>query len=259
MNCVGALHCHGHRIAWDALHAREGARLLKLPSYPWQSKRFWNETQEAAEDLHYHPVHPLLGQPVSGVHPTWEVELSTTALPFLADHQVQGSILLPGAVYVEMALAAANATYGSADYSVDNLALHRALILDDTCDPVLRTTLNQDTGTVEFAAFTATAAGDVKWTITATAELNTLVSSPDRTATPRAGAEPATTIDGDEFYSRAHEPSDSPTVTHSRPSPISRQETAGRRPNLAHLGADRRRTRRLPVPPGADRRRLPDH
>ncbi len=203
MNCLGALHCHGHRIAWHALHAREGARLLKLPSYPWQSKRFWNETQEAAEDLHYHPVHPLLGQSVSGVHPTWEVELSTTGLPFLADHQVQGSILLPGAAYIEMALAAANATYGSVDYSVDNLTFHRALILDDTCDPVLRTTLNQDTGTVEFAAFTATAAGDVKWTITATAELNTLVSSPDRTAT-RAGVEPATTIDGDEFYSRAH-------------------------------------------------------
>ena len=73
MNCVGALHCHGHDIAWEALHPRAGARLVKLPSYPWQSKRFWYETEEAAEDLHYHPVHPLLGQPVSAVHPTWEV------------------------------------------------------------------------------------------------------------------------------------------------------------------------------------------
>ena len=96
------------------------------------------------------------------------------AIPFLADHQVQESTLVPGAVYIEIALAAAKAIYGSTDYSVDDLVLLRALILDDTCDPVLGTTLNRDVGTLEFAAFTATAGGDVKWTITATAELNTL-------------------------------------------------------------------------------------
>jgi acyl transferase domain-containing protein len=202
MNCVGALHCHGYPIAWDALYPQHAARLLKLPPYPWQSKRYWNETQEAAEDLHYNPIHPLLGQPVSGVHPTWEVELSTATTPFLADHQVQGSTLVPGAVYIEMALAAAEATYGSTDYSVDNLALLRATILDETCDPVLRTTLNRDTGALEFAALTATTGGDVKWTITATAELNTLTRPPDSATTPRH-AKPVTTIDHDEFYTRA--------------------------------------------------------
>ncbi|HUB56363.1 MAG TPA: type I polyketide synthase [Mycobacterium sp.] len=202
MNCVGALHCDGHSITWDALYPREPARLVKLPLYPWQSKRFWNETQEAAEDLHYNPIHPLLGQPVSGVHPTWEVELSTGTLPLLADHQVQGSSLVPGAFYIEMSLAAAEATYGSADYSVDDLTLQRALILDDTCDPVLRTTLNRDAGTLEFAALTAGAGGDVKWTVTATAALNTLVNS-SGCADTRSGAEPVTTIGGDEFYTRA--------------------------------------------------------
>jgi acyl transferase domain-containing protein/acyl carrier protein len=202
MSCVGALHCHGYPIAWDALYPRQRARLLNLPLYPWQSKRFWNETQEAAEDLHYNPVHPLLGQPVGGVHPTWEVELSTASAPFLADHQVQGSTLVPGAVYIEMALAAAKATYGSADYSVDNLTLQHALILDEICDPILRTTLNRDAGTLEFAAFTARAAGDVKWTITATAELNTL-ARPPHPADVSGDTERVTTIDGDEFYARA--------------------------------------------------------
>ncbi|WP_375481269.1 type I polyketide synthase, partial [uncultured Mycobacterium sp.] len=201
MNCVGALHCHGHPIAWDALFPRQGARPIKLPLYPWQAKRFWNETQEAAEDLHYKPVHPLLGQSVSAVHPTWEVELSTAIAPFLADHQVQGSALVPGAVFIEMALAAGEAAYGSTDHRVDNLTLHRALILDDTCDPILRTTLNPDTGTLEFAAFTATAGGDLKWTITATAELNTLSRSPARGDAPK-DAEPVTMLSGDEFYAR---------------------------------------------------------
>lgn len=203
MNCVGALHCHGHRIAWGALYPGGGARLLKLPGYPWQSKRFWNETQEAVEDLHYNPIHPLLGQPVSAVHPTWEVELSTAMAPFLADHQVQGSTVVPGAAFVEMALAAAQTSYGSSNHCVDNLVLKRALILDETCDPVLRTTLNQDTGTLEFAAFTATRDGELQWAITATAELNTRprTSGPGRTDTAQDG-ELVTTLSGEEFYDR---------------------------------------------------------
>ena len=229
MNCVGALHCHGHPIAWDALYPRAGARLLKLPSYPWQSKRFWNENPEAAEDLHYHPVHPLLGQPVSAVHPTWEAELSTAIVPFLADHQVQGSTVVPGAVFIEMALAAGKAAYGSTDHSVANLTLRRALILDETCDPMLRTTLNRDTGALEFAAFTATAGGDLKWTITATAELNALSRSPDRARYPkwRRARSPQLTATSS---TPAPEPSGSPTVTHSRPSPASLPEMAGRQP-----------------------------
>lgn len=201
MNCVGALHSNGHTVAWEKLYPRGGARLLKLPTYPWQSKRFWNETQEAAEDLHYNPVHPLLGQPVSAVHPTWEAELSITAAPFLGDHQVQGSTIVPGAVFIEMALAAAQEAYGSTDHCVENLVLKRAVILDDTCDPILRTTLNQDTGALEFAAFTATADGDVKWTVTATAELNMLPSSSTRNDIPQ-DAELITTLTGEEFYAR---------------------------------------------------------
>ncbi len=201
MNCVGALHCHGYPIAWDALHPRQGARLLKLPLYPWQTKRYWNETQEAAEDLYYNPVHPLLGQTVSAVHPTWEIELSTASIPFLADHRMQGSVLFPGAGYIEMALAAGEAAYGSADLSVDNLTLRRALILDETCDPVLRTTLNQDTGMLEFAAFTATSGGDLRWTITATAELNKLPKSPARVDIHDCTGN-VSTIDGDGFYAR---------------------------------------------------------
>lgn len=199
LSAVGELHCHGHHVAWDALNPADGARLLKLPSYPWQTKRYWNDTQEATELLFYKPVHPLLGQAVSAVHPTWEAELSTVLNPFLADHRVQGSVVLPGAVYIEMALAAARETYGS-NHSVDNLVLQRAVILDDTSDPLLRTTLNKDDGTLEFAAFTANADGDLRWAITATAELNMLPAQRVQTGSPDDTV--VTSIGRDDFYAR---------------------------------------------------------
>ncbi|MBX7450701.1 SDR family NAD(P)-dependent oxidoreductase [Mycolicibacterium sp. 3033] len=194
---VAALYGHGHDIDWQAVHP--AGTLVTLPTYPWQSKRFWHETQEAAEDLHYTPVHPLLGQPVTGAHPTWEVELSVVSLPFLADHQVQGTVVVPGAVYLEMALAAAMETYGTA-CSVDDLVLHRALLLDDSCDPLVRTTLNEGDGKIEFTAFTGIGDGDFGWIVTATAELNTLPSVPAHDH----GAEEISvaTLDSDEFYAR---------------------------------------------------------
>ncbi|WNG92882.1 type I polyketide synthase [Mycobacterium sp. ITM-2016-00318] len=200
LKSVGELHCAGYDISWNGGHAHHRGRLLKLPSYPWQTKRYWNETQETVEALFYHPVHPLLGQPVSAVHPTWEVELSTVVNAFLADHRVQGSVVVPAAVYVEMALAAAKATYGSS-HSVDNLELRRAVILDEACDPILRTTLNEDDGTLEFTAFTATADGESKWTITATAELSTLPAAP-RPENAQPDADQITTIGGEDFYLR---------------------------------------------------------
>ncbi len=112
LKSVGELHCAGHDISWNTAHAQHRGRLLKLPAYPWQTKRYWNETQEVVEALFYNPVHPLLGQPVTAVHPTWEVELSTAGNAFLADHRIQGSVVVPAAVYVEMALAAARPPTG---------------------------------------------------------------------------------------------------------------------------------------------------
>lgn len=200
LSCVGGLHCNGHDIAWNAVNPRGQARLLKLPSYPWQTKRFWDETPEAVETLFYNPVHPLLGQAVSAIHPTWEAEISTVANAFLGDHRVQGSVVLPAAVYIEMALAAAGLVYGT-NLSVDNLVFHRAVILDETCDPIIRTTLNEHEGTLEFAAFKATPDGDLKWTITATAELNSLAAMP-RHYDALNHQEPGGSIGGDDFYTR---------------------------------------------------------
>lgn len=201
LNCLGALHCNGHDVAWNAVQPRGSAQRVKLPSYPWQNKRYWNETPEASEDLHFAPVHPLLGQPVSGVRPSWEAELSASHFPFLADHRVQGSVVVPGAVYVEMALAAAKEHYGT-DLAVDDLEFLRAVILDETCDPIMRTTLNEDNGTVEFAAFTATPDGEVKWTITATAALRALPTAPGR---HDVRGDEVIATSGDEFYARTED------------------------------------------------------
>ncbi|MEK8069608.1 type I polyketide synthase [Rhodococcoides navarretei] len=202
MELVGDLHCHGHPIAWDAFYPKARARLLSLPRYPWQAKSYWNETPETVEELHYNPVHPILGQPVLDVHPTWEAELSLATLPFLADHKAQGSTLVPGTAFIEMAVAAGREAFGSTDFCVENLNLQHAVILDQTCDPTVRTTLDRATGVIEFAAMTATTGGDLHWVIAATAELNTISRGCRVGPAPKHPGDSAV-IEFDEFYARS--------------------------------------------------------
>ncbi|MFE9020826.1 type I polyketide synthase [Streptomyces sp. NPDC007808] len=185
LGSLGALYSHGHQIDWEALYG-DDARLLALPPYPWQAKRYWNESAEAREDRHYTEVHPLLGQRMNAVHPTWEREVNPRLLSYLVDHRVQGNTVLPGAAFIELALSAAGEVYGEGDHTLEDLELRKALVLPDAADPRVRTTLYQDSGRVEIAGFAATPGGDRTWTLHATARIGRRAAT--RTALDLAGA-----------------------------------------------------------------------
>jgi acyl transferase domain-containing protein/aryl carrier-like protein len=171
LESLGALHCHGHRVDWAAVNP-PSHRLVRLPTYPWQLKPYWNESAEAREDRHFSPVHALLGQRMNASHPTWELEVNLGRLPYLADHRVQDSTLLPAAALVEMSLAAARETYGDGVFGVEELQLRRAIVLSPVSDPRLRTTVYTDQALVEISTYTALPTGERQWVVHATARLS---------------------------------------------------------------------------------------
>ncbi|HZR44713.1 MAG TPA: type I polyketide synthase [Ktedonobacteraceae bacterium] len=171
LGALGTLFTLGYPIAWPKLPGHEG-KFVRLPSYPWQLKSYWTESIESREDrLLPALVHPLLGQRMSAAHPTWELELSPRLLPYLADHRIQESIILPGAAYIEMALAAAREVYGEGAYTVEELAFRKALFLPEVSDPRLQTVLNPEHATVDIYSYTPTASGEARWALHATARL----------------------------------------------------------------------------------------
>ncbi|SDR33756.1 Acyl transferase domain-containing protein [Thermostaphylospora chromogena] len=106
------LHVRGVDVDWAAL--LPGARRVELPTYAFQRKRYWlapgpgDRADVSAAGLDP-AAHPLLGAVVSlpgdgGLVLTGR--LSLTEQPWLADHAVEGTALLPGAALVELALRA---------------------------------------------------------------------------------------------------------------------------------------------------------
>ncbi|MEU9291985.1 SDR family NAD(P)-dependent oxidoreductase, partial [Streptomyces sp. NPDC048275] len=117
LTAIATTHVNGHPVTWPT-----HGHTLPLPTYAFQRQRYWLEvggTTDAAE-LGLAPAeHPLLGAAVAvadddGLLLTGRISRRTH--PWLADHVVLGSALLPGAAFVELALhAGAQVGYGTID------------------------------------------------------------------------------------------------------------------------------------------------
>ncbi|WP_411152354.1 type I polyketide synthase, partial [Streptomyces sp. A30] len=104
-------HCAGRPVRWAAYFgARQQARIT-LPTYPFQHERFWLLPAEAAAPLAGADSagHPLLHAQVQlAGKDEWLFtgRLSLRTHPWLADHAVLGTVVMPGTGFVELALAA---------------------------------------------------------------------------------------------------------------------------------------------------------
>ncbi|MGW1597964.1 HAD-IIIC family phosphatase [Streptomyces sp. NPDC002343] len=109
-------------------------RLVDLPVYPFQHRRYWQPAVTGADvgAVGLDAVrHPFLGAALTlagGDDIVLTGRLSRTAQPWLADHAVFGTVILPGTAFVELALRAAEEA-GCA--GVRDLTLHAPLSLPE--------------------------------------------------------------------------------------------------------------------------------
>lgn len=114
-----------------AAHFPRPGRFVHLPNYPWQRERFWIPTSpESLRAIERRRVHPLLGWPIPEAEHVWENTLDPYVLPWLADHQVGGAIVFPGAAYAEMALAAARQWLGTQCVAFEELDILMPMVFD---------------------------------------------------------------------------------------------------------------------------------
>lgn len=122
-------------------------RRVRLPNYPWQRERHWHpRTSESLSSIERRRVHPLLGWRIPEAAHAWENTLDPAVLPWLADHQVGGAIVFPGAAYAEMALAAAREWLGGERLAFEEMDIVSPLVFDGEHARTLRFDLNDRDG-----------------------------------------------------------------------------------------------------------------
>ncbi len=111
LQAVGQLYVHGVTPNFDELFAGKSCQRILLPTYPFQRRRFWGPDKPGAFHSDYHTAHPLLGSKVSlagtANESRFESFLEPDSPSWLPDHQVMEHVVVPGAAFVELALAAA--------------------------------------------------------------------------------------------------------------------------------------------------------
>ncbi|MFF3617162.1 SDR family NAD(P)-dependent oxidoreductase [Streptomyces sp. NPDC002580] len=203
MLALAQAHAHGVAVDWDAV--LPGARRVGLPTYAFQHERYWLEAGAPAGDVRAAGLdvtdHPFLGAavelPDAGGHLLTGL-LSLRSQPWLADHVVLGTVLLPGTAFVELAAHAAAET--GCDH-VEELTLQAPLVLPEHGGVALQVLVGAQDDSGRRPLSVHSRAGDGPWTRNATGTLTTgaTPSGTDLSSWPPADARP---VDLDGFYDR---------------------------------------------------------
>ena len=146
---VGQLWIAGVDLDWRS-HRRCGAKVARLPGYPWQRAAHWNETSETRERRVGAPSHPLLGRRQQSATPTWRQRLDCRVQAYMVDHQVNHLVVFPAAGFLEMMLAVAAEVSPGQDAIVEEVRFRKVLHLPKTAEgPLVEIRHDPDSGTVE--------------------------------------------------------------------------------------------------------------
>ncbi|HEU5476012.1 MAG TPA: SDR family NAD(P)-dependent oxidoreductase, partial [Actinophytocola sp.] len=182
---LGLLHVHGVELDWDWITGTSGP--VPLPTYAFQRERFWLDTPKSASKNE----HPWLGTAVclaDGDGWVLTGRLSMAEHPWLADHAVFGTILVPGTALLEIALTAAH--QAGAD-RVSELTLLEPLVLPEDTAVRIQAVIHAEEITIYSRI------DDAPWRRHATGTLATPGPVPEIATTPPPDAE---RLDLDGFY-----------------------------------------------------------
>ncbi len=200
LTSVCEAHAHGVEVDWEALFAGSGAERVELPLYAFERQRYWLPSSGGPGDVTSLGLtgtdHPLVGAtltPAGRDERILTTSLSRATIPWVGDHVVLGSVVLPGTALVDLALQAGSQT--GCD-SLEEIAFEAPLVLDER-PLVLQATVAEpdEAGRRAIAIYTRAPddaeGSEPQWTRHASGVLAPAVedAAPDA-AVERLGAEP---------------------------------------------------------------------
>ncbi|EME69375.1 phenolpthiocerol synthesis polyketide synthase ppsA [Paramagnetospirillum caucaseum] len=165
LDSLAGLHRRGVAVDWRCFDAPFRSRRLSLPTYAFQHERFWLEAEASPRRPAVSPDGELAGhrRPSPLAVQQFDATYGRARLPWLGDHRVHESMVLPVAAGLTAALGAARHSLGAAALEVVDVAQDDILALaDDEERPVC---LLVEPGDGERAGFTLTSlgAGEGAW------------------------------------------------------------------------------------------------
>jgi myxalamid-type polyketide synthase MxaB len=128
------LHVSGVQIDWAAFERPWQRQRIGLPYHPQQKSHYWlfeDKGRVQFGGCRGAMLHPLLGSAIVTSLDTqlFENRLRSESPRYLKDHEVQGSVVVPAAAYLEQGLAAAEQMFGAGPHAIEDVAIRAAMFL----------------------------------------------------------------------------------------------------------------------------------
>ncbi len=175
---IGKLFEQGFDLDWRSFYKKDVAPDVKLPSYPMQKENYELEDRSSLKGMDANKnKNALLGRriPLAGFSDTylWENKLSLDHLPFINDHKVNDSAVLPGVAYLEILFAALQEAFGNGFHQVESMDFKTPIFLNEneTIDTQLKIIVSNQYE-ASFTFYTRISSeNDSDWLVSATGNL----------------------------------------------------------------------------------------
>jgi acyl transferase domain-containing protein/acyl carrier protein len=162
---LARLHCIGAGPDWTRLYA--DATRVELPTYAFQRKNYWllprdtgMDSGSLGQDTLDHPVLSAALPVAGGDRVVLTGRLSVGLFPWLADHAVGGVVVVPGALFVELAVRAGDEVGAGV---VRELTVEAPLVLGDGVAVVVQVVVQpRDGGVFGVEVFSRSGSGWVR-------------------------------------------------------------------------------------------------
>ena len=175
---LGQLYSAGAAVDWEGFDRCYSPRRITQPTYPFQRKTYWVEEEDvepprfAASNGQSLAAHSLLGHQIhlaGSQELRFESRIDRRNPGFLDHHRVFGDVVVPFTAYLETALAAGKRALGNKRLVLEDVLMHRALVLPDEGEKILQTVLSLDnTAAYHFAVYSLDSVAAVtnpSWTL----------------------------------------------------------------------------------------------
>jgi len=212
LDAVAQLYVAGVEIDWRGFEVDYLRYKVVLPNYPWQRQRYWlpsaiskSTVTQISENL----LHPLLGYQLRSPalkDIVFETHLNIDTLPFLDDHRIYDTVVVPGASHISMLLLAGRELLEAGAISLHDITFWEALSLGDRTTTKLQLILQPEAaGKYKFELLSFHKQTD-NWSVHATGRLNQDTSDIEQPLSwTELQARCSETLIGKDFYAQVRE------------------------------------------------------
>jgi acyl transferase domain-containing protein/NADPH:quinone reductase-like Zn-dependent oxidoreductase len=139
---LGKLYAHGAPIAWPGVYS-QSVPPVSLPAYPYQRQRYWLDRRAKVRSNTQQDFCGACFESPSLRGEVFQTELSADAAPFLADHRIEGSLLVPMTAFLELADSAVSHS-SAAGKALADVSVLSPLALPETGACTVQTIVEDD-------------------------------------------------------------------------------------------------------------------